>query len=104
MHSLLNCRPELGSWRVSGLPKTNPGTFTVYFLLSVNLNNEKQFKQLAVNQRWPPCPSTGVTVHAAVCSVCDPQPGRLNALLPERTDGQVYAHLPGRQALSSASC
>lgn len=44
---------------------------------------------------------TGVTVHAAVCSVCDPQSGRLHALLSERTDGQVYAHLPGTQQYAS---
>lgn len=43
------------------------------------------------------CPpsSPGVAVHAAVCCVRDPQPGRLHALLSERTDGQVHADLPG---------
>lgn len=41
--------------------------------------------------------SSGVTVHAAVCSVCDPQSGWLHALLSECTDGQVHAHLPGTQ-------
>lgn len=47
------------------------------------------------------CSSTGVTVHAVVRSVCDPQPGRLHALLSERTDGQVDAHLPGKQLHAS---
>lgn len=52
------------------------------------------------------CISTGVTVYAAVCSVCDTQSSWLNAVLSECTDGQVHAHLPGTvsnimQALSS---
>lgn len=55
-----------------------------------------KFCRPALNQNTPPCSSTGVTVHAAVCGVCDPQSGRLDALLSERTDGQVHAHLPGR--------
>lgn len=50
------------------------------------------------------CSSTGVTVHAAVCSVCDPQSGWLHALLSERTDGQVYAHLQGTQHYTSFAC
>lgn len=51
-----------------------------------------------------PCSSTGVTVHAAVCSVCDPQSGRLDALLSERADGQINAHLPGTQHCASVIC
>lgn len=47
----------------------------------------------AVSSLRPPPP--GVTVHAAVCGVCDPQPGRVHALLSERADGQVHADLPG---------
>lgn len=60
-----------------------------------------KFWHPALNQNMAPCSPTGVTVHAAVCSVCDPQSGRLNALLSERTDGQVYAHLPGTQHYAS---
>lgn len=37
----------------------------------------------------------GVTVHAAVCRVCDSQPGWLHALLSECTDGEIVPHLPG---------
>lgn len=64
-----------------------------------------KFGHPALNQNMALCSSPGVTVHAAVCSVCDPQPGRLHALLSERTDGQVYAHLPGTQRYASVvSC
>lgn len=67
------------------------------------------FNILVLNQTLPPCSSTGVTVHAVVCSVCDPQSGWFNALLSECTDGQVYAHLPGTQIMQvlsspSSSC
>lgn len=55
-------------------------------------------RPLPANQSGGCLPSSaGVAVHAAVGRVCDPQPGRLHALLSERTDGQVHAHLPGRR-------
>ena len=60
-----------------------------------------EFWHAALNPNMAVCSSTGVTVHAAVRSVCDPQPGRLHALLSERTDGQVDAHLPGKQLYAS---
>lgn len=62
---------------------------------------------LPANQSADSLPSpAGVAVYAAVGRVRDPQPGRLHALLSERTDGQVHAHLPGRQQYSAgvASC
>lgn len=63
----------------------------------------KVFDPLLYIKTWL-CSSTGVTVHAAVCSVCDPQSGWLHALLSERTDGQVYAHLQGTQHYTSFAC
>lgn len=58
--------------------------------------------ELPPKRNLAPCFPAGVPVHAAVRSVCDPQPGRLNALLSECTDGQVYAHLPGKLHYASA--
>lgn len=72
--------------------------------LSVKLAFDPPWHKLChppLNQNMALCSSAGVTVHAAVCSVCDPQSGRLNAVLSERTDGQVYAHLPGTQHYAS---
>lgn len=95
------CHPEVNIININDLieppPSRRVGTCHRLWL---------QLTTTASKSKWWLSFSLGVALHAAVGRVRDPQSGRLHALLSERTDGQVHAHLPGRQQHSAgvASC